>query len=212
MIKLGSNSIGKIYLGSNSIGKAYFGSNLVFQKGVSPTPPGPTPSYTLVDYIQGDGTAYIDTGIKGNAPISMNANLVPVAPASGNAYIIGARKDSGDTRLFMLSISSAKYAGLAYAGSIYTSDIDVSASTDNETSMIAQVIMTAGSQQIFVNQDGESSYTSASHTISGGLTTGLNIFLFTFNNQGTPSTVSNISGMKFRWVKIYDDGTFTNLV
>lgn len=59
MIKLGSNSIGKIYLGSNSIGKAYLGSNLVFQRG------GPSPSGDLVFYdrLVFDGTAYIDTDI-----------------------------------------------------------------------------------------------------------------------------------------------------
>lgn len=56
MIKLGTNSIGKIYLGSNSIGKAYLGSNLVFQRGSQPV--------QLIPYIRGgaDGS-YIDTGI-----------------------------------------------------------------------------------------------------------------------------------------------------
>lgn len=58
MIKLGNNSIGKIYLGSNSIGKAYLGSNLVFQKGGSPTP---TDEPVFYDYLVWDGVAKIET-------------------------------------------------------------------------------------------------------------------------------------------------------
>ena len=63
MIKLGNNNIGKIYLGSNSIGKAYYGSDLVFQKGSSPTPPGPPVGVVFYDCLVFDGTAYIDTDI-----------------------------------------------------------------------------------------------------------------------------------------------------
>ena len=61
MIKLGNNSIGKIYLGSNAIGKAYLGSNLVYQSG-SPTPPGPSPVF--YDYLKFDCTAFIETDIQ----------------------------------------------------------------------------------------------------------------------------------------------------
>ena len=64
MIKLGSNSIGKIYFGSNSIGKAYLGSNLVFQKGSSPTPPGPTPVLTMLYENSEAITSWTDTGVK----------------------------------------------------------------------------------------------------------------------------------------------------
>ncbi len=94
MIKLGSNSIGKIYLGSNSIGKAYLGSNLVFQKGGSgPTPPTPTPilpaGYTELQYVATDSRAFIDTGIAGATDLdivvkfSMN-NWVEYAYIYGN--------------------------------------------------------------------------------------------------------------------------------
>ena len=38
MIKLGTNSIGKVYLGSTEIAKAYLGSTLVYQKAGEPTP------------------------------------------------------------------------------------------------------------------------------------------------------------------------------
>ena len=209
-MKFGNITIGGMSFGSTRIGGAKFGNTLVFDGGGSPTPPTPTP--TFVDYIQGDGTAYIDTGIKGNTPVSLKVSLIPVAPASGTGNIIGTRKDSGNTRMFFLGITDAKKAGPSYASGIFTTDIDVSASINNGTAMTVQTSFKSGSQKFYVKQDGESSYTSKSHTTSGGLTTGLNIFLFTFNNQGTPSSSSNISGTKIRWVKIYDDDSFTNLV
>lgn len=62
MIKLGNNSIGKIYLGSNSIGKAYLGSNLVFQKGGGSLLPD---GFTQLSYVGTDSTAYLDTGVAG---------------------------------------------------------------------------------------------------------------------------------------------------
>jgi len=58
MIKLGTNSIGKIYLGTNSIGKAYLGSDLVFQRGVTP---GPSPVF--YDFLIFDGVAKIQTTV-----------------------------------------------------------------------------------------------------------------------------------------------------
>ena len=73
MIKLGNNSIGKIYLGSNSIGKAYLGSNLVFQKGGSPTPPIPT--LVFYDRLVFDGVAKIQTDIILPALCSMRVVL-----------------------------------------------------------------------------------------------------------------------------------------
>lgn len=58
MLKVGSNSIGKVYFGSNPIGKAYLGSNLVYSGGtVSP------PFDSMVEYLQSDGLSYIDTGV-----------------------------------------------------------------------------------------------------------------------------------------------------
>lgn len=91
MIKLGSNSIGKIYLGSNSIGKAYLGSNIVFQKGSSPTPPTP-PSrlpdgYTELTYVGTDSDAFINTGVSGSTSLEIITKfLVSTHVAYGAIY------------------------------------------------------------------------------------------------------------------------------
>ena len=81
MIKLGNNSIGKIYLGSNSIGKAYLGSNLVFQKGggTTPTPPQPQPvlptGFTELAYVATNGAAFIDTGVAGASDLEITTKF-----------------------------------------------------------------------------------------------------------------------------------------
>lgn len=77
MIKLGNNSIGKIYLGSNPIGKAYLGSNLVFNKGESPMPD----AGDISNYVQDGLVLHLD-GINKGATSGRWTSLV------GNAYCV----------------------------------------------------------------------------------------------------------------------------
>lgn len=100
MIKLGSNSIGKIYLGSNSIGKAYLGSNLVFQKGSSPTPA------TMIPYIRGGGNgSYIDTGITPDNTTRVIVWARNVNPNS--AFIFGSRVAYGNSAFYITANTGA---------------------------------------------------------------------------------------------------------
>lgn len=177
--------------------------------GGSPTPPTPT-GPVAVDYIETDGTAYINTGIKGNAPMSMKSRMVPVAPESGNSYICGCRKDTGDTRFSFVIVTSGKTAGPAYKNATYSTDVDVSQSVNNGTEMTVQAILAASEQKFYVKQDGESSYTSASHSITGTLTTNTDIYLFALNNHGTAGVCA--AGTKVNTLKFYNDKTWTNLI
>lgn len=103
MIKLGTNSIGKIYLGTNSIGRAYLGSNLVFQKGSSPTPA------TMIPYIRGGGDgSYIDTGITpdNTTRVIVWARNFNVSGSEAN-WLFGARPSSNDG---YFDITASRYA------------------------------------------------------------------------------------------------------
>ena len=207
MSYLGTTKIGKMYLGTTEIAKAYLGDDLVFQN-TPPTPPSPP---VAVDYIETDGTAYINTGILGNTPMSVKLlNTVPVAPASGNSYLCGSRKDSGATRLIFCIVTSGKTAGIGYGGSIFSADIDVSASCNNGTIMQVQCSMKSNEQRFYVKQNGESSYTSKSHTNSGDMTTGRPVYLFGINQNGT--AVIAASGTKIKVARIYSDATFTTII
>ena len=178
--------------------------------GGSPTPPAPAEP-VAVDYIETDGTAYINTGVKGNAPMSVKLHdLVPVAPASGNTYVCGCRKDSGNTRLMFCIISSDKKAGPGYLGSVYSTDIDVSASVNNHTPMTVQCKMKSGSQTFYVKQAGQSSYTSKTHSTSGANTTNTDIYVFAVNWYGTASVSE--AGTRIRVAQIYSDDSFGTLV
>ena len=202
MIKLGNDNIGKIYLGNNVIGKAYLGNNLIYQEGGH----GPLP-YTPVTYIETDGAAYINTGIKGNSPRSFKMRILPMN-AYNDTLIIGTRV-SASVRMIPLELFTSKKAGFAYNSGAYN-PLDITASVNNRTPMEVMVHLRNGSQQIGIKQQGESDYTTYSRTVTGDCTTGLNIFLFGVNNGGAPSAIC--TGTRIYSLKIYSDSTYTNCV
>ena len=179
---------------------------------------GSTPlPYTEVDYIETDGTAYIDTGIAGNTPKSAELNIVPVIPASGNGYIMGCRKDSGDTRLVFLLVRYTGFAGYAYMGNIFNNgsvdSINCSDSANNKTMMTVRCSFTSGSQYFGIKQSGESSYTTRHTTVSGTLTENTrNIIVFgMLGGSGSVSTAT--AGTRIQHIKIWDNAEYLgNLV
>ena len=72
MIAFSNTEITKAYLGSTEIDKIYLGEDLVF--GGSPTPV--VPYDAQVEYLLGDGSIYINTGIKAAGNIQIKAHLI----------------------------------------------------------------------------------------------------------------------------------------
>lgn len=183
----------------------------MFAAGGSPTPPTPTP--TFVDYIETDGTAYIDTGILGNIPKSFEISLKPVLPSSGNTYILATRKDSGNTRFFPLLFNANGCAGYAYAGNIYNSSssgIDCSSYIQSNTTIIVRVSLTNGSQYFGVKPSG-GTYTTRHNTLSSSINTERSLFLFGFNAYDGSVSVCE-SGTQINYVKIFGNADYTGLV
>lgn len=144
MIKLGSNSIGKIYLGSNSIGKAYLGSNLVFQSGG--VTPGRLPSgYTEIEYIENPSTARIDTGISGVSSWSFTAQLT--GTISGNACVFGSSTTGG--HFFAVIYSQSLKWGLGASAGQYSSVV-ATTKTNIEVDVVSyrQMDVRIGSESI----------------------------------------------------------------
>lgn len=207
MIKLGSNSIGKIYLGSNSIGKAYLGSSLVFQKG------GGTLPYTPVAYIQTDGVAYIDTNIKGNTPKSSELKLAPVM-ASTFATHLGSRL--GDNRhLLVCQWGNSGYAYDNYITYSYyngtNQGISMATSITNYTPLIVRTKLNSNEQYFGIKQQGESQFTEVTASFAHSVSTNLNMYLFARNQDGSASQNSP-SGTRVYYCKIYSDVSFSTLV
>lgn len=202
MIKLGSNSIGKIYFGSNSIGKAYYGSDLVFQKGGSPLP------YTSVSYIQTDGTAYIDTGINGNYPKSVEMKIVPVAPSDTMALL--GSKSSSNNYPFVIAgqwgSSVGSYSNYLYYsyGTITTEGLPIASSITNQTPVIIRSSLGPPTTKFAIKQDGDSSFTEITFATTRQVNSNLNMFLFARNEDGVAGALA-ASGTKLNYCKIYGD-------
>ena len=171
------------------------------------TPPAPLP-YTPVDYIETDGVAYINTGVLGNVPISSEVAMTPVA-STANYYFLGCRKDSGATRLFVITITPAKNIGFSYYSGLYA-NLSIANSINNRTQMIVRARLRKGSQIISVKQAGESQFSSSQQSINSEVSTGLDMLLFAVNSAGT--IVVSPSGARAKYAKIYSDFDFGTLV
>ena len=204
MSKLGNNDIGSVCLGNHLIDKAYLGTNLVFLRDSEVS----SQVYTEVEYIQTDGVAYIDTGISGSAPVSSEVKCVPVS-SSSNYYILGSR-GSGDTRLFLISITPAKYVGYSYYNGIYASTLSIASSIAAGTPMIVRTRLRKGSQIVEVKQAGDTQFSSASTPLNYQVSNGFNMYLLAINSSGTPVVAQ--SGTKVSYVKIYSDFDFGTLI
>ena len=170
------------------------------------TPPAPLP-YTPVEYIETDGTAYIDTGLKGNIPKSFEMRITPVAFGS-DYFAIGSRPSSS-LRMIPVAIYSTKKVGYTYNSGAYN-PIDIAASINNNTPMDVRTHFRKGSQQINVKQYGASTYTTYSTSLNTDCTTAVNLFLFCVNmGGGSHSTIAQ--GLRLHSVKIYVDSTYTSL-
>lgn len=204
MSYIGTTEIGKMFLGDVEIGKAYLGNNLVFSGESSPP-------YTIVNYIQTDGTAYIDTGIKGNAPKSFTGKMLPILPASstGSSYFLGCRKDTGNTRFWAFSVYGTKKAAFGYYSGYYA-QVDIASSIDNATPLEFHSVLQKGTCLVGVKQQGASSFTDYSRSISYSVTTGYNICLFAVNNAGT--IAHSLPGTRCYGLKIYNSANYTSLV
>lgn len=100
MIALGSGDMAKAYVGSTEVSKMYLGSDLVWENTQEVLPYDAS-----IEYIQTDGTAYINTGI---AP----ADITPIMEVrmylpttSTNRYPIGS-DGSGNTRFSVGRLTS----------------------------------------------------------------------------------------------------------
>lgn len=86
MLKLGAKDIKALYLGERKIGKACLGDTLVYMEGKpSRLPEG----YIEVEYIQSNGTQYIDTKLKVNIQLKIIMDVEPLSSGSAtNKYFI----------------------------------------------------------------------------------------------------------------------------
>lgn len=199
MSYLGTTKIGKMYLGSTEIAKAYLGTNLVFQNGPV-IPDGP------VDWIEADGTAYINSNINGNITKGVMTKVLLKSPSC----VIGSRKDSGETRFFPLFCDSQK---LGYGYNYFYSGIDISSAISNSIPVLASSVLKNGSgNQVLICKPCDSglfSRTNGTATVS--VNTDKKMFILANNNYGTAAGIAK-SGVRLYFLRIYSDAALSSLL
>ena len=185
-MKLGSTEISKIYLGSTEVSKAYLGDVQV-HGGASPV----LPYDAEVEYIECDGSAYINTGIKTASTTSFNFSIYLPQYTNFNPapWLFGSRSGANKGQMALL--------------------IDSSTSTQWRygTKMVSLPFLGAGnytisnvnaSRTLVVNG---TSYSSSSQSF----TSNYDFDIFCLNVNGTHGGFA--SGMRFKNGKIYQNGT-----
>lgn len=98
-MKLGATDISKVYLGSTEVSKAYLGDVLVHGSDV------PLPYDAEVEWLQSDGTAFINTHIFSAGNIRIKVHAIDYFGGSyGGKWLFGAR-NGANNKMFGLFIN-----------------------------------------------------------------------------------------------------------
>ena len=153
----------------------------------------------LLDYVQTDGSAYIDTGIIGKAGTKASIGMMwgGITSTSDNSFL-GAR--NGSNGRFILCHTYQKKWNLAYSSS-YRTNVATSPAPDNGTFYsVRSEITTTGMYYFTVNgKSYQSDFTSY-----GNFNSTFSMYLFALQGQ-TRGTASNKSpsGTRCYWTKIW---------
>ena len=146
--------------------------------------------YTQLEYIESNGTQYIDTGFKPNQDTTVVCEVSSYGLSKENQAAFGARTaNAGNDRYtFVISSSSKSYrSGFGGTNADFPTDFDVSG------------LLTINKTKNKTTLNGEVSVTNTSSAFQ----TPYPIFLFCINTAGSASALSSI---KIHACKIYDNG------
>lgn len=76
---------------------------------VEPTPSDLPEGYTGYDFIKGDGTAYINTGVQGKDTISVESSFSTSQQISGNFYIVSAKGTSPNVNCLTMWVNNGAW-------------------------------------------------------------------------------------------------------
>ena len=168
MLKIGGTEVADVRLGNTQVNKVYLGSDLIWEKSA------PLPYDAEVEYLESDGTAYIDTGIKSSGNINIKIRLVDYFTNSfGSKWAFGGRTASS-TNMFGFFINGNSYKV------VFAYNKSASANTYNVcTTYPSTADVEIGNGTVKIGNTTHS-YTQA--TFASGV---YNVILFGLNNGGT---------------------------
>ena len=183
-----------------------------------------SPVDAYLEYVETDGTQYIDTGVIGKAGTTaefIETNLRPnVGDGDGEECFLGVRDSNGNHRFFMWYHAAKDTLGLGYGGSYWRpskNDPDTPAAQwsvgyENvyrlyyDTTTHAKVEFSTGSQKVTTINDSTGEQTVISRqTIADDIDTGKALYVFARNNNGTADSFAK---SRLYWLKIKQDGAY----
>ena len=166
-----------------------------FAYGGDLLPPVETPD-AFVQYVESNGTQYVDTGIKGrcNTKADMTLRLMKVADTT----FLGARNDNGNTR-FLLCHGNSQ--GLVCTGHVSFDWGDKHLSTSHPDRLVGSIMHDGTQATILATLNGQTSVSTSRE--QAALDTGLNMYMFAANMSGTATYRASIRCYATR---IWQDG------
>ena len=153
-----------------------------------------------VEYLQGDGAAYINTGIIASNYIMCNLDFTILDGWTGGAAIFGSRVSSSAnqyTLQFYLNVgSSPNYWRWAY----YNRAAEVN---HNGTAGTFKAKNTSVTRTMEISGD----HTITLATTNANFSNNLPIFAFCMNSNGGPSSRVNSPYLQIKRIQMYDNGT-----
>ena len=180
-----------------------------------------SPVDAFLEYVETDGTQYIDTGVIGKA--GTTAEFVETSLCDNQDVeecFLGAVTANWQSERFYMWYHRTKFAlGLGYAGEYWTpslkdptakvSDWNPATNSDayplpNGTKTHARVSFAAGSQRVVVVNDATGAGTVvADRALADDIDTGRNLYLFANNNNGTAASFAK---SRLYWLKLNQGG------
>lgn len=170
--------------------------------------------YTPLNYIETDGVAYINPGIK--SANSISAKLKVMIPSATKCIVLGRGPDPGSSEnagtciLLMCNTSSSEYrAGYVHRYRYLNSaNPPISSSVTNRTPFECRSSQKTGSQGISVSLDGGDTWTTRTSTQNSNYGSTAVMYLFR-SNSNTPDPCP--LGTRIYYCQIFNSVNYTNL-
>ena len=167
---------------------------------------------TPLEYIETDGVAFIDTGIRQASEISARIKCM-LPSATTFVAIMGAgfvnTTSQVVTTLSPFIVNTGKVIGFFYRYRYISGAPSIAASINNQTPFIAMTRLKQNNQNISVLQQGEITPTSFSKTQASASAATDSQYLFR-TNHSTPSECPN--GTRIYYCQIWSDYNMTTMV
>lgn len=166
------------------------------------------PDY-YVDYVDSDGTSYVDVGVRARSGTSCRADMAWNEVGKTNmwrdiAFLDARTATNKEERVYLLHCSQNGIMGLGYGGYIYSNPKFFFTAG---TRYVVETTLKAGEQKSIV--DGQTLAYSA--TVTSTYDTGLNFYLFANNIAGTPENRSRARVYSLKiWQDVNGDGVIDN--